>query len=100
MDRFFNKLASLIANKSGSWQAFLCALAIIGVWLVTGPMFDFSNGWQLIANTFTTIITFLMVFLVQNEQNRNDEVLQNKIDYLVKALSKYSEEYEDLDEDD
>jgi len=98
MSRFFNKLASFIANKAGSWQVFVLALMLILVWGITGPILHYSTNWQLIANTFTTLITFLMVILVQNEQNRNDEVLQKKLDYLVKALSKDSDEYEAIDE--
>jgi len=98
MNRFFNRLASLIANKAGSWQAFVIALAFIVMWGVSGPMFDFSTQWQLWVNSGTTIVTFLMVFLIQNEQNRNDEVLQDKLDYLVKALGKHSEEYEEFEE--
>jgi low affinity Fe/Cu permease len=100
MNKFFSRLASFIANKTGSWQAFVIALVVVASWIVTGPLFDFSDSWQLYINTGTTVVTFLMVFLIQNEQNRNDEVLHKKLDYLVKALSKNSEEYEDIDEID
>jgi len=100
MSKFFNRLASKVANIAGSYVAFLAAVFVIASWAVTGPALNFSDSWQLYINTGTTIVTFLMVFLIQNEQNRNDEVLQNKIDYLVKALSKHSKEYEELDEDE
>ena len=98
MDRFFGRLASFIANKAGAWQSFVIALALVIAWVATGPMFHFSTQWQLCINSATTIITFLMVFLIQNEQNRNDEVLQDKLDYLVKALGKHSEDYEEIEE--
>lgn len=99
VDRFFNRLASFVANKSGSWQIIVMAFAVVIGWAVAGPMFNFSGQWQLFINSMTTIITFLMVFLIQNEQNRNDERVQDKLDYLVKALGKHSEEYEEIDEE-
>jgi low affinity Fe/Cu permease len=66
--------------------AFLIAIAVILVWLVTGPIFGFSDTWQLVINTGTTIVTFLMVFLIQNTQNRDSVAMQLKLDELIRAL--------------
>ncbi len=70
---------------AGSANAFLIALLIIGVWAATGSFFDFSNTWQLVINTGTTIITFLMVFLIQNTQNRDGKAMQLKLDELIRS---------------
>lgn len=69
----------------GSSSAFLIALMVVVVWGITGPLFDFSNTWQLVINTGTTIVTFLMVFLVQNTQNRDAKAMQLKLDELIRA---------------
>ena len=81
----FSKFASGIAHLSGKPIAFFAAFAIIVVWAVTGPLFAFSDTWQLVVNTGTTIITFLMVFLIQNTQNRDTLALQLKLDELILA---------------
>jgi low affinity Fe/Cu permease len=86
MNKFFDRLASKVANKVGSWQASLMSVIVVLGWLLTGPLMNWSDSWQLMANTGTTIVTFLMVFLIQNEQNRNDESLHRKIDELTKKL--------------
>ncbi|MFO0920774.1 MAG: low affinity iron permease family protein [Candidatus Saccharimonadales bacterium] len=81
----FRKIANKISYATGTATAFLLALLVILVWVVTGPMFDYSDTWQLIINTGTTIITFLMVFLIQNTQNRDGKAMQLKLDELIRA---------------
>jgi low affinity Fe/Cu permease len=82
---WFMRFAQAIAHASGTPAAFLGALLVIVIWSLTGPMFNFSDTWQLVINTGTTIITFLMVFLIQNTQNRDSEALQIKLDELIRA---------------
>lgn len=79
----FRKLANKISAATGSANAFLIALSVIIVWGVTGPLFGFSDTWQLVINTGTTIVTFLMVFLIQNTQNRDSKAMQLKLDELI-----------------
>ena len=86
MDRLFTRIATAIAHAAGQPLAFLLALLAILVWLVTGPVFGFSDTWQLVINTGTTIVTFLMVFLIQNSQNRDAAAMQAKLDELIRAL--------------
>ena len=85
-ERAFAAFAHWTAHTSGTPLTFVLALALIGVWAVTGPLFHFSDTWQLVINTGTTIITFLMVFLIQNTQNRDGLAIQVKLDELVRAL--------------
>ncbi len=82
---FFTRFAQWCAKASGSPFAFGSAVAIILIWGITGPMFGFSDTWQLVINTGTTIITFLMVFVIQNTQNRDTTALHLKIDELLRA---------------
>jgi low affinity Fe/Cu permease len=82
----FRKLAHFTAEVAGTPVAFCVALSVIGAWLVTGPIFGFSDTWQLIINTATTIITFLMVFLIQNAQNRDAKAFHLKLDELLKGV--------------
>src|SRR4051794_23818583 len=82
---WFTNFAKATSRASGRPVAFGLAVAIILVWAITGPLFGFSNTWQLIINTGTTIVTFLMVFLIQNTQNRDSEALQLKLDELIRA---------------
>ncbi|MES2431632.1 MAG: low affinity iron permease family protein [Bacteroidota bacterium] len=80
---FFDKLASKVTAWTGSSVGFFCALAVVVVWAVTGPIFNFSETWQLVINTGTTIVTFLMVFLIQKSQNKDSLALQLKLNELV-----------------
>ena len=82
----FHVFARQSSNVLGSPWAFILAIAIIVVWALTGPMFNFSDTWQLIINTGTTIVTFLMVFLIQNTQNRDAKAVHLKLDELIRAL--------------
>ena len=81
----FSRMAQSVASWSGHPVSFLLACAVVLVWIVTGPMFDYSDTWQLVINTGTTIVTFLMVFLIQNTQNRDTEAMQIKLDELIRA---------------
>lgn len=85
MKELFHRIATKVSQIAGSSSAFLVAFTIIVVWAITGPMFGFSNTWQLVINTGTTIVTFLMVFLVQNTQNRDAKAMQLKLDELIRA---------------
>lgn len=85
MKPLFRKISAKISNAAGSAYTFVLALLIIIIWATTGPLFDFSDTWQLIINTGTTIITFLMVFLIQNTQNRDSKAMQLKLDELIRA---------------
>jgi low affinity Fe/Cu permease len=82
----FERLALAITHAAGSAKAFAVALAIIVVWALTGPIFGFSNTWQLVINTGTTIVTFLMVFVIQQSQNKDSLAIQLKLNELVAAL--------------
>ena len=82
----FRRIASKISYLAGTSRAFVLAILIIIIWAWTGPLFDFSDTWQLVINTGTTIITFLMVFLIQNTQNREGKAMQIKLDELLKAM--------------
>jgi low affinity Fe/Cu permease len=81
----------------GSPYAFLIALGVVVVWAVTGPIFGFSDTWQLVINTGTTIVTFLMVFLIQNSQNRDARAIQLKLDELLRAVSQARTDLVDLE---
>ena len=83
---WFHNLAASAAQAVGSAYSFLAAIAIILIWGVTGPMFQYSDTWQLIINTGTTIVTFLMVFLIQNTQNRDAKAIHLKLNELVHAI--------------
>ena len=93
MDRFFTRFAGLISFAAGQPLAFVLAFCTIIVWAVTGPMFGFSDTWQLVINTGTTIITFLMVFLIQNSTNRDAAAMQAKLDELLHAVDKARGEF-------
>jgi low affinity Fe/Cu permease len=97
MEEFFRKFAAKTSAVVGSSWSFLCALLIIVVWALTGPVFGFSDTWQLVINTGTTIITFLMVFLIQNTQNRDAKAIHLKLDELIKATKGARNHMMDLD---
>jgi low affinity Fe/Cu permease len=82
-NRFFSNFASQTAKTTGSPWAFVLCLTVVAVWAGSGPLFNFSDTWQLVINTGTTIITFLMVFLIQNTQNRDALAIQAKLDELI-----------------
>ena len=85
-ESWFRAFACAVANAVGMHWAFLTAFAVVLVWAVTGPLFDFSDSWQLVINTGTTIVTFLMVFLIQNTQNRDAKAIHLKLDELIRAV--------------
>lgn len=87
MNEMFRKFAQTTSAVVGSSWAFITAVLIVVVWAFTGPLFGFSDTWQLVINTGTTIITFLMVFLIQNTQNRDAKAIHIKLDELIKAVS-------------
>ena len=91
-------MASASATAAGRPAAFLIAASIVIIWAVTGPIFKFSDTWQLVINTGTTIVTFLMVFLIQNAQNRDTKALQIKIDEILFSLKEARNELLDLEE--
>jgi low affinity Fe/Cu permease len=86
MNEFFRKFAHQTSELVGSAWAFISAVVVIVAWAVTGPAFGFSDTWQLVINTGTTIITFLMVFLIQNTQNRDAKAIHLKLDELIRSL--------------
>jgi low affinity Fe/Cu permease len=85
MQEWFHKVSSRVSNIVGSPLSFVTAVVIVGVWALTGPLFGFSDTWQLVINTGTTIVTFLMVFLIQNTQNRDGKAVQLKLDELIRT---------------
>ena len=89
----FDKIASRVAAWTGRTSAFALAVTIIAVWAVTGPLFAWSNTWQLVINTGTTIVTFLTVFLIQNAQNRDASAIQAKLDELIRAVGHARNEF-------
>ena len=93
MRKFFNVAATRISTAAGQPLTFMTAVAIIVVWAISGPMFHYSDTWQLIINTGTTIVTFLMVFLIQNSQNRDAAAMQAKLDQLLRAVDKAREQF-------
>jgi low affinity Fe/Cu permease len=83
----FAKMSQALSMWAGSPKTFVVAVALIIIWAMTGPMFHYNDTWQLIINTSTTIITFLMVFVIQNTQNRDNDILHLKIDELLRATT-------------
>jgi low affinity Fe/Cu permease len=94
----FNRLAKFAARVSGRPATFLLAVGVILAWLVSGPFFHYSDTWQLVINTSTTIVTFLMVFLIQKTQNRDSAAVQVKLDQLIRAMNGAHNALLDLEE--
>lgn len=103
MKNAFRLIANKISQATGSAATFLLALLIVVGWALTGPMFDYSDTWQLVINTGTTIVTFLMVFLIQNTQNRDTKSVHLKLDELIHAVKGARTQFiglEDLSDDE
>lgn len=98
MKGIFHRFASRFSYWSGAASTFVLALLVVIVWAVSGPTFNFSGGWQLFINTFTTISTFLMVFLIQNTQNRNSKAMQLKLDELIYASIPARDNFLDIED--
>jgi low affinity Fe/Cu permease len=87
MNEWFRRVARSLADAFGSPWAFVAALILVVLWGVTGPLFRFSDAWQLVANTVTNVVTFLMVFVIQSSQNRDTKETQLKLDELLRAIA-------------
>ena len=97
MNNLFRKFSQRTSQAAGSPWAFLLAAATIAIWLVTGPIFKFGDTWQLVINTGTTIVTFLMVFLIQNTQNRDSKAVHLKLDEIIRATADARDSLIDLE---
>ena len=98
MTRRFDRLALRVSEAAGTSVASVVAFIVLVVWAVSGPLFGFSDTWQLIINTGTTIVTFLMVFLIQHSENKNSRALHLKLDELIAASQRASNELIDLEQ--
>jgi low affinity Fe/Cu permease len=93
MRKFFNLAATEVSTAAGQPITFILAVLIVLVWALTGPLFAYSDTWQLVINTGTTIVTFLMVFLIQNSQNRDGAAMQAKLAELLRAVDRAREQF-------
>jgi low affinity Fe/Cu permease len=100
LSHWFSRFAARAANAAGSHWAFIITGVLIVVWFLSGPLFGFSDTWQLIANTVTTLTTALMVFLIQNTQNRDARAIHLKLDELLRATPKARKEFMEAEEED
>lgn len=98
MKQLFRRFSAKISKLTGTASAFVVATGVIIIWAASGPTFNFSDTWQLIINTGTTIVTFLMVFLIQNTQNRDSKAMQLKLDELILATKSASDTFIDLED--
>lgn len=98
MNEFFARFSHKISELIGSPIAFVLALEVLILWAVSGSLFNFSDTWQLIINTGTTIVTFLIVFLIQNTQNRHDKAVQLKLNELIRAIKSARNSFVDLED--
>jgi len=85
MNRLFSQISSAVAYQTGRSTTFIVALLLVLIWLATGPLFHYSDTWQLVINTATSVLTFLMVFVIQNTQNRDATATQAKLDELIRS---------------
>ena len=94
----FRRFAKKTAELTGTAKAFMLAVLVVVVWLLTGPMFNFSDTWQLVINTGTTIVTFLMVFLIQNTQNRDSKAIHLKLDEIIRSIKPARNSFMDVED--
>src|SRR6476660_6666699 len=97
LNKWFGQIAETVSHAAGHAVAFIICCIVVFVWAASGPAFGFSDTWQLVINTGTTIVTFLMVFLIQNTQNRDGRAVQLKLDELIRAVKGARNKMMDLD---
>ncbi len=98
MRDFFDKISNKVSRAMGTPWSFFVAISVIIIWAISGPLFHFSDTWQLVINTGTTIVTFLMVFLIQNSQNRDSESMELKLNEIIRAIREARNDFIDLEE--